>query len=62
MGVVYKAQDTTLDRIVALKFLPHNLTPNGDDKARFLQEGKAAAALNHTTICTIYGVDESEGI
>ena len=61
MGVVYKAQDTKLDRMVALKFLPHQLTPDESDKARFLQEAKAAAALNHNNICTIYGVDESDG-
>ena len=47
MGVVYKAHDTKLDRIVALKFLPSDLTVNDTDKERFLQEAKAAAALNH---------------
>ncbi len=60
MGIVYKAQDTKLDRLVALKFLPHNLTANADDKARFLQEAKAAAALNHPNICTIHGIDDRE--
>ncbi|MGA3246380.1 MAG: protein kinase [Bacteroidota bacterium] len=61
MGVVYKAQDTKLDRTVALKFLPAHVSVNADTKARFLQEAKAAAALNHANICTIYGVDESDG-
>lgn len=58
MGVVYKAQDLKLDRIVALKFLPPHLTANATDKARFLQEAKAAAALNHPNICTIHGIEE----
>lgn len=60
MGVVYKAQDIKLDRSVALKFLPAHVSVNAETKARFLQEAKAAAALNHPNICTIYGVDESE--
>jgi serine/threonine protein kinase len=54
---VYKAQDTKLDRIIALKFLPHHLTPNDDDKARFLQEAKAASVLSHPNVCTIFDCD-----
>jgi len=66
MGIVYKAQDTKLDRLVALKFLPHHLTlqteggqaANEAERSRFLQEAKAAAALNHPNICMIYGIEE----
>ncbi len=60
MGIVYKAQDTKLDRIVALKFLPPHLSASEQDKARFIQEAKAAAALNHPNICTIHGIEEYE--
>ncbi|MFC1502308.1 protein kinase [bacterium] len=61
MGVVYKAHDTKLDRDVALKFLPSQLTRSDTDKARFLQEAKAAAALNHNNVCTIHEIhDEGE--
>ncbi len=61
MGVVYKARDTKLDRIVALKFLPQHLNASDQDRARFIQEAKAAATLSHPNICTIYGIEEISG-
>ncbi len=61
MGIVYKALDTTLDRPVALKFLPHHLTANEAEQARFLQEARAASALNHPNVCGIHAVGEHEG-
>ncbi len=61
MGVVYKAQDIKLDRFVAVKFLPPHLTSEFEEKERFIHEAKAASALNHTNITTIYEIDEFEG-
>ncbi|MBF8296475.1 MAG: Tetratricopeptide repeat protein [Bacteroidetes bacterium] len=58
MGVVYKAQDTKLNRPVALKFLPQHIIAKPTDKARFLQEAQAAALLNHPNICAIYAIHE----
>ncbi len=60
MGVVYKARDTKLDRDVALKFLPHQLAASEADKARFVQEAKAAAALNHPNVCSIIDIQEHD--
>ena len=61
MGVVYKAEDTKLDRPVALKFLAAHLLSNEEAKKRFIREAKAAAALDHPNICTLYEIDEANG-
>src|SRR5258706_11395932 len=62
MGEVYLAQDTKLDRKVALKILPADLATNQDRMRRFVQEAKAAAALNHPNIAHIYEIGESDGV
>ena len=61
MGVIYKAQDTSLDRPVALKFLAAHLVADEDVRKRFEREAKAAAALNHPNICTVHEIAEDNG-
>src|SRR5205809_1940676 len=62
MGEVYLAQDTKLDRKIALKILPADLAANQDRMRRFTQEAKSAAALNHPNIATIHEIGESDGV
>lgn len=60
MGVVYLAEDTKLERKVAIKFLPHHIAANSDERKRFEIEAKAAAALNHPNIATIHAIEEAD--
>jgi eukaryotic-like serine/threonine-protein kinase len=62
MGVVYKARDTHLDRFVAIKVLPPEKVADPERKRRFVQEAKAASALNHPNIVHIYDIAEADGI
>jgi serine/threonine protein kinase len=62
MGVVHKAFDTRLDRVLAIKVLPPDKVSDADRKRRFVQEAKAASALNHPNIITIYDIGSADGI
>jgi serine/threonine protein kinase len=61
MGVVYRAEDLKLHRVVALKFFPEDLSVTEETVARFQREGEALAALNHPNIATMYDCDEADG-
>ena len=60
MGVVYLAEDTKLERQVAIKFLPRHIAGNSDERKRFEIEAKAAASLNHPNISHIYSIEETD--
>jgi serine/threonine protein kinase len=61
IGVVYKAEDTRLERHVALKFLPAHLLGNEDVSKRFEREARSGAALDHPNVCHVYEIDEADG-
>jgi TolB-like protein/Tfp pilus assembly protein PilF/predicted Ser/Thr protein kinase len=61
MGVVYKAEDTKLKRTVALKFLPAQALENDEERERFIHEARAAAAVDHSNVCTVHEIDKAEG-
>ncbi|RMD92361.1 MAG: hypothetical protein D6814_16990 [Calditrichaeota bacterium] len=60
MGVIFQAEDLRLHRLVALKFLPNDLTRDEEAKARFMQEARAASGLDHPNVCTVYEIGEAE--
>ena len=62
MGVVYKARDTHLDRFAAIKVLPPDRMHDEERKRRFVQEAKAASALNHPNIVTVYDITSDQGV
>ena len=62
MGVVYRAYDTHLDRLVAIKILPPEAVANVERKRRFIQEAKTASSLNHPNIITVYDIDQADGV
>src|SRR5499433_2089514 len=62
MGEVYRARDTRLDRVVAVKILPSHLSENAEAKQRFDREARTISSLNHPSICTLYDVGQQDGV